>query len=140
VPTTAKPRKTGSRSSSKNGGAPKKASASRATTSHSRARESNPIADKMSAITRQVHADAGTVAKGAAAATVGTAMAALAGRTLIANRRRKRVLGVPMPRKPTIAKKNLAKQVASMAGDIEQKSLDLSNLSAKAKQAAKVFS
>jgi hypothetical protein len=82
---------------------------------------------------------AGTVAKGAAMATIGAAVGALAGRALIASRRRKRVLGVPMPRKRTNMK-SMAKQLSGMAGELEKKSLDVSKASGRAKQAAKILS
>jgi hypothetical protein len=81
---------------------------------------------------------AGTVAKGAAA-TVGTAVAAFAGRALISSRRRKRVLSVPMPRKSTNVK-SVAKQFSGIAGELGKKSLEVSKASGRAKQAAKVLS
>jgi hypothetical protein len=142
VPTTAKPRKRSSRSTAKNGGAPstpKKASTSRATTNRRTEPESNGLTDKVEALTDKARDSAGTVARGAAAATIGTAIAAIAGRKLIASRRSKHVLGIPMPRKRT-SMKSVAKQFASIAGDVERKSTDLSKVSAKAKQAAKSFS
>jgi hypothetical protein len=82
---------------------------------------------------------AGTVAKGTAAAAVATAAAAFAGRALISSRRRKRVLGVPMPRKRTNVK-SVAKQFSSLAGELEKTSLDVSKASGRVKQAGKILS
>jgi hypothetical protein len=93
------------------------------------------IGSKVDALAGKARSGAGTVAKGAAAATVGTAVAAVAGRALISSRRRKHVLGVPMPRRRTNMK-TIVKQFSSVAGDIEKKSLDLSKASGRAKQAA----
>jgi hypothetical protein len=81
---------------------------------------------------------AGTVAKGATAAAVGTAVAVIAGRTLISSRKRRRVLGVPMPRRHTSVK-SVAKQFSGVADDLQKKSLDVSKASGRAKQAAKIF-
>jgi hypothetical protein len=80
----------------------------------------------------------GTVAKGAVAATVGTAVAAVAGRALIASRRQKHVLGIPMPRSHK-GLKGIAKQFSGIAGELEKKSLDVSKASGRAKQAAKTL-
>jgi hypothetical protein len=70
---------------------------------------------------------------------VGTAAAAFAGRALIASRRRKRVLGIAMPRKHK-GMKSVAKHLSGMAGELEKKSLDVSKASGQAKQAANILS
>ncbi|HVD57776.1 MAG TPA: hypothetical protein VNC17_13095 [Thermoleophilaceae bacterium] len=72
-------------------------------------------------------------------ATMGVAVGAIVGRALIASRRRKHVLGVPMPRRHTNMK-SMAKQLSGMAGELEKKSLDVSKASGRAKQAAKILS
>jgi hypothetical protein len=82
---------------------------------------------------------AGIVAKGAAAATVGAAAAALAGRAVIHSRtRRKRVLGVQMPRRRK-GMTAVAKQFADMAGEIEKQSAKVNKASGRAKEAAKIL-
>jgi hypothetical protein len=73
------------------------------------------------------------------AVAVGTAVAAFAGRALISSRRRRRVLGVAMPRKRTNVK-SVAKQFSSMAGELEKKSSDVSKASGRVKQAATFLS
>jgi cytoskeletal protein RodZ len=97
------------------------------------------IGSTVDSIAENARSGAGTIAKGAAVATMGAAVGAIAGRALIASRRRKRVLGVPMPRKHTNMK-SIAKQLSGMAGELEKKSLDVSKASGRAKQAAKILS
>jgi hypothetical protein len=97
------------------------------------------IGSTVDSIAENARSGAGTIAKGAAVATMGAAVGAIAGRALIASRRRKRVLGVPMPRKHTNMK-SMAKQLSGMAGELEKKSLDVSKASGRAKQAAKILS
>jgi hypothetical protein len=63
----------------------------------------------------------------------------MAGRALISSRRRKRVLGVPMPRRQSSIK-GLAKQFSGIAGDVEKTTLDVSNASRRVKQAANILS
>jgi hypothetical protein len=92
------------------------------------------------AIAEKARHGAGMVAKGAAAAGVGTAAAALAGRALIMSRRRKRVLGVPIPRTHRgFDMKQVAKQVAGVAERVERQSSDISRASGRAKQAAQML-
>ena len=151
MPTTAKPRKTtGSRAKSSS---PRRRSTTSNVQSNSKPRSNSKhasntkpeehgssIGDKVTLIAERTSESAGTVAKGAAAATAATAVAALAGRALIASRsRRKRVLGVPMPRRQSSVK-GVAKRFAGMAGDLEKRSLDLSKASGRAKEAAKMLS
>jgi hypothetical protein len=145
VPSTAKPRKSSSprATSSRNGSS---ATASRASSAASRRKaqesESNGhgIGETIGSVADKARNGAGTIAKGAAAAAVGTAVAAVAGRALIASRKRKRVLGVPMPRRhKSTSVKGVAKQVAGMAEQLEQKSADVSKASERAKQAAKIL-
>jgi hypothetical protein len=152
LPTTAKPRKSASSrsKSSRNGNsAATKPRRTRSASANSRASNgdgiSEKVGDKVGSIGSRVDSlaekarnGAGTVAKGAAAATVGTAVAAVAGRALISSRRRKRVLGVPMPRRRT-SMKSVAKQVSGMAGELEKKSLNVSKASGRAKQAAQIL-
>jgi hypothetical protein len=97
------------------------------------------IGSRVDSIAEKARKGAGTAAKGAAAATVATAAAAIAGRALISSRRRKRVLGVPVPRRGT-SMKSLAKQFSSMAGDIEKTTLDVSKASGRVKQATSSLS
>jgi hypothetical protein len=82
---------------------------------------------------------AGTIARGTAAAAVGTAVAALAGRALISRRGRKRVLGVPVPRKPTNVT-SVAKRLSRVAEGLEKQSLEVSKASRRAKEAANMLS
>jgi biopolymer transport protein ExbB/TolQ len=169
LPSTVKPKKRASArpTSSRNGNSAKKTSASprthsassrsRAASAKSRAAKNNgvsqtvesvtdtvgdtvgPIGSTVDSVVEKARNGARTVAKGAAAATVATAAAAIAGRALISSRRRKRVLGVPMPRRQT-SMKGLAKQFSGMAGDLEKKTLDVSNASGRVKQAANILS
>jgi hypothetical protein len=69
---------------------------------------------------------------------VGTAVAAFAGRALIASRRQRHLLGVPIPRSHK-GVKSIAKQLSGIAGELEKKSLDVSKASGRAKQAAKIL-
>jgi hypothetical protein len=163
VPSTAKPQKRTSSARKSNGSRPS-ASSSRSTRSRSpKARSSNGrsqtvvaavddslkegVGQRIGAIAEKARSGTGTVAAGATAATVGTAVAAIAGRALIRSRsRRKRVLGVPVPqgihlphRHPS-GVKGVAKQFAQLAGQVEQRSSDVSKASGKAKQAARILS
>jgi hypothetical protein len=152
LPSTAKPRKSASSraASSRNGNsAATKARRTRSASPKSRASNghgiSEQVGDKVGSIGSRVDSiaekarnGAGTVVKGAAAATVGTAVAAVAGRAVISSRRRKRVLGVPMPRRRT-SMKSVAKQFSGLAGELEKKSLNVSKASGRAKEAAKIL-
>lgn len=153
MPSTAKSGKSGSSPKKTSGSSQARATSSRnrsssakrspSTASSRRQAQANApsgdgIGDTVGSIGSKARSGAATVAKGAAAATVGTVVAAVAGRALIASRRRKRVLGVPMPRKHRNMK-SVAKQVAGLAGQLEQKSADVSKASGRAKQAAKVL-
>ena len=121
MPSSTKPRKAGSASAG--GSSSKKAS------SQPQARVTHGIAKR-----------AGTVLKGAAAATLGTAAAAAAVRVAIASRtRRKRVLGVQIPRRHSTMK-SVARQLADLAETVEQSSADVSKASGRAKHAAKALS
>jgi hypothetical protein len=169
LPSTAKPKQAASArsTSSRNGNSAKRTSASprtrsassrsKAATAKSRAAKNDGVNGTVDAVTDTVGDTVGSIGsrvdaiaekarnggagavKGAAAATVATAAAAIAGRALISSRRRKRVLGVPMPRRHT-SMKSLAKQFSSMAGDVEKKTLEVSNASSRVKQAANVLS
>jgi hypothetical protein len=129
------------------------AAKTRATKGNSRRKVPTPASSAVQASATTLTDDAGrtaskaldggaTVARGAAAATAATAIAALAGRALIASRgRRKRVLGVPIPRRRRpVGMKAIAKQVESIAGHLEEKSAQVNLASARTKQAAKVLS
>jgi hypothetical protein len=162
VPSTAKPQKRTSSARKSNGSRPS-ASSSRSTRSRSsKGRSSNGrsqtvvaavddslkegVGQRLGAIAEKARSGTGTVAAGATAATVGTAVAAIAGRALIRSRSRRRVLGVPVPQglhlphRHSSGMKGVAKQVAQFAGQVEQRTADVSKASGKAKQAARILS
>jgi hypothetical protein len=100
------------------------------------------LTDEVADIGGKALDEGATLARGAAAATAATAIAALAGRALIASRgHRKRVLGVPLPRKrQQFGMKMIAKHVETIAGQLEEKSAHVNLASARTRQAAKILS
>jgi hypothetical protein len=96
------------------------------------------VGSTVNAVAETARHEASTIAKGAVAATLGTAVAAAAGRALIASRRQRHVLGVRIPRSHK-GLKGIAKQLSGIAGEFEKKSLDVSKASGRAKEAAKIL-